>query len=141
MKTEDTDGPCIYLLWKNAKEYYISLMIVNFDGTLTLKWKNSVQTSNSFGISMYKAPEHQPGAQVDQKVDVFSLGVILAELLHPFDTSAERIQILTRLKKDGPQATLTVPSPINERSLQPDLYNRPTMTKIMYQIEDVLVDE
>ncbi|KAH6777966.1 hypothetical protein C2S51_009278 [Perilla frutescens var. frutescens] len=116
--------------------------IVNFDAALTLG-ENCLQTSNSFGTKMYKAPEHQVGAQLDQKIDVFSLGVILAELLHPFGTGAERIEVLTRLKKTGPPDDwLDHPyTPIIKRLLEAEPCNRPTVTEILHQIEDMLVGE
>eukprot|EP00850_Spirogloea_muscicola_P010860 SM000065S20209 [mRNA] locus=s65:314038:324123:+ [translate_table: standard] len=58
------------------------------------------------GTYLYTAPEIEQGwPHIDDKVDMYSLGVVLFELWHPFGTAMERALTLSDLKKKG-----TVPS-------------------------------
>ncbi|XP_075712413.1 eukaryotic translation initiation factor 2-alpha kinase 3 isoform X1 [Rhinoderma darwinii] len=50
------------------------------------------------GTKLYMSPEQMYGQSYSHKVDVFSLGLILFELLYPFSTIMERVQILTDLR-------------------------------------------
>ncbi|KAI8437458.1 hypothetical protein MSG28_011781 [Choristoneura fumiferana] len=50
------------------------------------------------GTHLYMSPEQLEGRPYSYKVDIYSLGVILFELLQPFDTEAERIAKLTGLR-------------------------------------------
>ncbi|KAF5838606.1 kinase-like domain-containing protein, partial [Dunaliella salina] len=54
------------------------------------------------GTSFYIAPEIQEGwASYDEKVDLFSLGVVIFELWHPFATEMERVIHLRALRESG----------------------------------------
>lgn len=50
------------------------------------------------GTTLYMSPEQSDGRMYDYKVDIYSLGIILFELLVPFSTAMERIKTLTDLK-------------------------------------------
>lgn len=50
------------------------------------------------GTTLYMSPEQSEGRMYDYKVDIYSLGIILFELLVPFSTAMERIKTLTDLK-------------------------------------------
>lgn len=50
------------------------------------------------GTDLYMSPEQERGDPYDYKVDIFSLGLILLELLIPFHTNMERVCTLTRAK-------------------------------------------
>lgn len=50
------------------------------------------------GTTLYMSPEQSNGRIYDYKVDIYSLGIILFELLVPFTTDMERIKILTDIK-------------------------------------------
>ncbi|CAI9565024.1 unnamed protein product, partial [Staurois parvus] len=50
------------------------------------------------GTKLYMSPEQIYGQSYSHKVDIFSLGLILFELLYPFSTSMERVQILTDIR-------------------------------------------
>ncbi|XP_067130011.1 eukaryotic translation initiation factor 2-alpha kinase 1-like, partial [Centruroides vittatus] len=53
----------------------------------------------SFGVGTtpYAAPEQRTGQIYDSKADMYSLGIILLELLHPFNTRMERAECLKNL--------------------------------------------
>ncbi|KAM9330344.1 eukaryotic translation initiation factor 2-alpha kinase 3 [Gastrophryne carolinensis] len=50
------------------------------------------------GTKLYMSPEQMYGQSYSHKVDIFSLGLILFELLYPFSTNMERVRILTELR-------------------------------------------
>eukprot|EP00271_Cylindrocystis_brebissonii_P022999 TRINITY_DN917_c0_g2_i2.p1 TRINITY_DN917_c0_g2~~TRINITY_DN917_c0_g2_i2.p1 ORF type:complete len:836 (+),score=187.63 TRINITY_DN917_c0_g2_i2:294-2801(+) len=59
-------------------------------------------TTGQVGTYFYTAPEIEQGwPHTDEKVDMYSLGVVLFELWHPFDTAMERVYTLTYIKKKG----------------------------------------
>ncbi|KAM5193953.1 eukaryotic translation initiation factor 2-alpha kinase 3 [Mantella aurantiaca] len=64
------------------------------------------------GTKLYMSPEQMYGQSYSHKVDIFSLGLILFELLYPFSTSMERVQILTDIRD------LKFPALFTQRYLQ-----------------------
>jgi translation initiation factor 2-alpha kinase 3 len=76
--------------------------LATLTGPLNKGNKNSPHTdelSHHVGTKLYMAPEmEQPGFKYSCKVDVYSLGLILVELLIPFTTDAERYEVLTNTK-------------------------------------------
>ncbi|XP_036729140.1 eukaryotic translation initiation factor 2-alpha kinase 3 isoform X2 [Balaenoptera musculus] len=50
------------------------------------------------GTKLYMSPEQIHGNNYSHKVDIFSLGLILFELLYPFGTHMERVRILTDVR-------------------------------------------
>lgn len=50
-----------------------------------------------FGTPLYAAPEQLKGF-CDTKSDMFSLGLVLIELLVPFSTEMERVKVLTKVR-------------------------------------------
>ncbi|KAG5848192.1 hypothetical protein ANANG_G00095850 [Anguilla anguilla] len=50
------------------------------------------------GTKLYMSPEQLSGNSYSHKVDIYSLGLILFELLHPFRTQMERVRTLTEVK-------------------------------------------
>lgn len=62
----------------------------------------SLDGTGQVGTYFYTAPEIEQGwPHIDEKVDMYSLGVVLFELWHPFATAMERIVILSDLKIKG----------------------------------------
>lgn len=53
------------------------------------------------GTHLYMSPEQLNGGQYDYKVDIYSLGLILFELLVVFSTEMERIKALTSLRQNN----------------------------------------
>ncbi|EDO48785.1 predicted protein [Nematostella vectensis] len=51
------------------------------------------------GTQLYMSPEQIEGKAYSFKVDIFSLGLILFELFHPFSTEMERIKVMSNVKK------------------------------------------
>ncbi|KAL9648782.1 hypothetical protein ABK040_003716 [Willaertia magna] len=51
------------------------------------------------GTYFYASPEQLSNSSYSEKADIFSLGIILFEILHPFGTRTERAHILSDLKK------------------------------------------
>lgn len=60
--------------------------------------KNSLHTAY-VGTHLYMSPEQINGQGYNYKVDIYSLGIILFELLIPFVTEMERITTLINLRK------------------------------------------
>ncbi|KAJ6690648.1 hypothetical protein OIU85_006857 [Salix viminalis] len=55
--------------------------------------------SRSSGTKTYLAPEAETGAHIDEKIDIYSLGILLLELLGSFTTMFERARVITDLKE------------------------------------------
>jgi translation initiation factor 2-alpha kinase 1 len=53
------------------------------------------------GTTLYVAPEQKDSTHYDVKADVYSLGIILFELLHPFNTVMEKEKCVNQLKREG----------------------------------------
>ncbi|CAH2054259.1 unnamed protein product, partial [Iphiclides podalirius] len=51
------------------------------------------------GTHLYMSPEQLIGKPYSYKVDIYSLGLVLFELLYPFGTESERVACLLRLRK------------------------------------------
>ncbi|TYH49682.1 hypothetical protein ES332_D10G153100v1 [Gossypium tomentosum] len=63
---------------------------------------SSVDGTGQVGTYFYTAPEIEQGwPRIDEKVDMYSLGVVFFELWHPFGTAMERHIILSDLKLKG----------------------------------------
>ena len=72
-----------------------STNIGDFDFT-TISQKKHTQR---VGTSLYMSPEQSKGLPYNYKVDIFSLGLILFELLNFFSTETERYKVLENIRK------------------------------------------
>ncbi|XP_075532351.1 eukaryotic translation initiation factor 2-alpha kinase 1-like isoform X2 [Dermacentor variabilis] len=73
-------------------------------------WAPHTGHTQGVGTSLYAAPEQCEQASYDNKVDIYSLGVVLTELLCPFFTVHERLTELAKLRNGS------VPSALKEYS-------------------------
>uniref|UniRef100_A0AAY4ERQ5 non-specific serine/threonine protein kinase n=1 Tax=Denticeps clupeoides TaxID=299321 RepID=A0AAY4ERQ5_9TELE len=64
------------------------------------------------GTKLYMSPEQLSGNSYSHKVDIYSLGLILFELLCPFRTQMERVRTLTEVR------ALKFPPPFTKSNLQ-----------------------
>jgi translation initiation factor 2-alpha kinase 4 len=58
-----------------------------------------ISASSDVGTFLYVAPEVSDGIYYDEKCDVYSLGVVLVEIFHPFSTAMERSKVLGDLRR------------------------------------------
>ncbi|KAI4324306.1 hypothetical protein L6164_023858 [Bauhinia variegata] len=62
----------------------------------------SIDGTGQVGTYFYTAPEIEQGwPKIDEKADMYSLGVVFFELWHPFGTAMERHIVLSDLKQKG----------------------------------------
>ncbi|XP_027910011.1 eIF-2-alpha kinase GCN2 isoform X1 [Vigna unguiculata] len=62
----------------------------------------SIDGTGQVGTYFYTAPEIEQGwPKIDEKADMYSLGVVFFELWHPFGTAMERHVVLSDLKQKG----------------------------------------
>lgn len=59
--------------------------------------RNNITHTDGIGTEGYRAPELE-GTHYDYKVDIFSLGVILYELITPFHSDEERFSAIDHLR-------------------------------------------
>ncbi|XP_014708261.1 eukaryotic translation initiation factor 2-alpha kinase 3 [Equus asinus] len=87
------------------------------------------------GTKLYMSPEQIHGKNYSHKVDIFSLGLILFELLYPFGTQMERVRILTDVRnlKFPPLFTQKYPREhvMVQDMLSPSPMERPEATNII----------
>ncbi|XP_030166936.1 eukaryotic translation initiation factor 2-alpha kinase 3 [Lynx canadensis] len=87
------------------------------------------------GTKLYMSPEQIHGSNYSHKVDIFSLGLILFELLYPFSTQMERVRILTDVRnlKFPPLFTQKYPREyvMVQDMLSPSPMERPEATNII----------
>lgn len=67
--------------------------------TRQFPWASQSGHTQVEGTSLYAAPEQRQQASYDSKVDIYSLGLVLTELLCPFSTGHERITELNELRE------------------------------------------
>ncbi|PVD30201.1 hypothetical protein C0Q70_09463 [Pomacea canaliculata] len=103
----------------------------NPSSTFTTSTKHTADV----GTQLYMSPEQVQKKSYDQMVDVFSLGVILLELLMPFSTGMERITTLQNARKGKfPERfcrELPVESTLVQSLMSDDPKLRPTTQKIL----------
>ncbi|CRK97783.1 CLUMA_CG011162, isoform A [Clunio marinus] len=73
-----------------------STQISEFDLTSISQKKHTQRV----GTSLYMSPEQAKGLPYNYKVDIFSLGLILFELLNFFHTESERYKVLENIRKN-----------------------------------------
>ena len=76
-----------------------TIFLKSADTGAVYDWREESALSVNVGTPMYIAPELENGLPYDEKVDVYSLGLIFFEMLNKFSTEHERHHILTDFKK------------------------------------------
>ncbi|XP_022815705.1 eukaryotic translation initiation factor 2-alpha kinase isoform X2 [Spodoptera litura] len=86
------------------------------------------------GTHLYMSPEQLESRPYSYKVDIYSLGLILFELLHPFSTESERVACLLQLRqhKYPPDFIADYPeeTEVLKMMLSDDPSKRPTATGV-----------
>lgn len=86
------------------------------------------------GTHVYAAPEQLQG-KCDPKSDVYSLGIVLVELLVQTKTEMERVEIIDGLKREQIPTSLAIAHPkwvhVVGRLVQHDPGKRPTATQLL----------
>ncbi|GFG33121.1 hypothetical protein Cfor_03417 [Coptotermes formosanus] len=81
---------------------------------VTLKMQPSsehpLKHKGEIGTKLYAAPEQLRG-KCDSKSDLYSLGIVLFELLQPFSTDMERCKLITRIRSGHIPSELAVTTP------------------------------
>ncbi|XP_006852117.2 eIF-2-alpha kinase GCN2 isoform X1 [Amborella trichopoda] len=97
----------------------------------------SIEGTGQMGTYFYTAPEIEQGwPQINEKVDMYSLGVVFFELWHPFSTAMERNVILSDLKHKGTPPTDWVAKypeqfSLLQRLMSPSPSDRPSAVEIL----------
>ncbi|CAL1404688.1 unnamed protein product [Linum trigynum] len=97
----------------------------------------SVDGTGQIGTYFYTAPEIEQGwPKINEKVDMYSLGIVFFELWHPFGTSMERHIVLSDLKQKGdfPRPWVTrfpEQSSLLMRLISPIPSDRPSATDLL----------
>ncbi|XP_043817826.1 eIF-2-alpha kinase GCN2 isoform X3 [Manihot esculenta] len=97
----------------------------------------SLDGTGQVGTYFYTAPEIEQGwPKIDEKADMYSLGVVFFELWHPFGTAMERHIILSDLKQKGvlpPSWVSQFPEQTSllQRLMSPSPSDRPSATDLL----------
>ncbi|VDN08682.1 unnamed protein product [Dibothriocephalus latus] len=67
--------------------------------------------TSQVGTDLYMSPEQASGGDYDEKVDIFSLGLLFLELMIAFTTEMERVITLTRAKQQNLPVAFTEAHP------------------------------
>jgi serine/threonine protein kinase len=102
----------------------------------------SYHTKN-VGTLQYAAPEQINNNFYDQKADIFSLGLIFFELLHPMRTGMERFNLMKNLKEknvlpENITKSLPVLSDLILRMCHSSPANRPDIKNLSFFIHDYI---
>uniref|UniRef100_A0A1B6EU29 non-specific serine/threonine protein kinase n=1 Tax=Cuerna arida TaxID=1464854 RepID=A0A1B6EU29_9HEMI len=91
------------------------------------------------GTKLYAAPEQLNGI-CTPKSDIFSLGIVLMELIQPFQTDMERSKVIGRLKTGNIPPELSDSFPTLVRVIKRCIYHspgkRPTARELLELLED-----
>lgn len=97
----------------------------------------SLDGTGQVGTYFYTAPEIEQGwPKINEKADMYSLGVVFFELWHPFDTAMERHIVLSELKQKGELPSAWVDEFPEQTALlkclmSPSPYDRPSATELL----------
>ncbi|XP_024461308.2 eIF-2-alpha kinase GCN2 isoform X4 [Populus trichocarpa] len=89
--------------WNFAPAKFLELEQLDHDAALPTDTAGvSMDGTGQVGTYFYTAPEIEQGwPKIDEKADMYSLGIVFFEVWHPFGTAMERHVILSDLKQKG----------------------------------------
>ena len=90
--------------------------------------------TDQVGTQLYMSPEQVLGRAYDYKVDIYSLGIILFELLVPFSTQMERQQTLVQVRRLTFPATFQRDQPAEHALLALMLSHEPVLRPSIAEI-------
>jgi serine/threonine protein kinase/Tfp pilus assembly protein PilF len=88
------------------------VLIMDFGVARSLEAHDSVQEKILIGTPAYVSPEQAKGEEVDQRSDIYSLGIIMFEMLtgrRPFDTDNLDDMVDMHIHKDAPRPSELMP--------------------------------
>lgn len=104
--------------------------------------KSSSTHTSGLGTPTYASPEQLNKVEYDEKTDIFSLGLIFFEMLHPFSTRSERAIVLSKVRQgEIPKHMLeTYPHEMDlvKRCLDLDATQRPSARSVLHMVTDLM---
>ncbi|KAL0340551.1 UNVERIFIED_CONTAM: eIF-2-alpha kinase GCN2, partial [Sesamum radiatum] len=97
----------------------------------------SIDGTGQVGTYFYTAPEIEQGwPKINEKADMYSLGIVFFELWHPFDTAMERHVVLSDLKLKGELPSDWISefpeqASLLRRLMSPSPSDRPSATELL----------
>lgn len=100
----------------------------------------AVSLTTGVGTSVYAAPEQLSGSRYDSSSDIYSLGIVFFEMLHPhFRTGSERAHVLTALRVGRVAIDVSKMYPTQailiERMVNTQARQRPTLSEIIKTVD------
>ena len=97
---------------------------------------NDTKLTGELGSTLYSSPEQLMGNEYDYRTDIYSLGIILFELLNNFTTEMEKNIEITKLKNDNLDKLNNETKYVDELKfikilINPDYKKRPNTQKIL----------
>lgn len=108
-------------------------------------WTHLSFHTKNVGTPQYASPEQLNENYYDEKTDIYSLGIILFEMVYPLATGMERHQTLKELKENGkipenlfnkyPTLTTLISEMVNKNSIK-----RPTAREVKDRLSEEIIN-
>ncbi|CAE1306823.1 EIF2AK1 [Acanthosepion pharaonis] len=127
-------------------DFGLATSIPQIEGNLDLEGNVTTPLSKGVGTAMYSAPEQKTGCNYDNKSDIYSLGLILYEMYHPFYTDFEKVKLfeeLTKNRKISEFVMKNFPEKVNLilAMTDSDPTKRPTAKDVLEQVQPPSIEE